>query len=454
LILAAVRAATGNSIDRIVAGTILSGALLHVAGAAFATRLAFRVTQSAASASSAGVLLALATPLTCASFSGMEVPLTGLLLLLAVDAFVAGAWTRTGIFGALSFLSRPESGAVVLLLLGLSVFARLPARHERHGAGLTRPLIRIASPFLLAGALLAGGHLWASGTFLPATYHGKTDPSLPDLPRRLTVVLGAILPRVPALTAGLGWFAILGFLPLRGERATLPKLAPLCAGFTFLLANALVIDPVDPAAFYHVRYLLPAVPLLLTGLAIGAHELGKRLPGSSSARTLRPDQLPILVLLMLAFAGASIETLPQSRRFHNDVRNINEVQRSIGDWLRGQLVPGTWIAASDAGAVRYFSELPTIDVLGLNTPAMLAGSRTFVDEHPVAAIAIMPAWFRSPDMELVEVVYRAETRDYTVTSNPQMGVQLVLRAKRGAAPNAPRIRFVGFRNFEIRLSAG
>jgi hypothetical protein len=289
---------------------------------------------------------------------------------------------------------------------------------------------------------------------LPATYHGKTVPSLADLPRRLTVVFGAILPRVPPLTAGLGWLALLGFLPPRGERASLSKLAPLFAGFTFLLANAALIDPVDPAAFYHVRYLLPATPLLLTGLAIGAHELGKRLAGARATRTSPREHAPTFALLAIAFAGASLETLPQSRHFHNDVRNINEVQRNIGDWFRAQLAPGTWIAASDAGAVRYFSELPTIDVLGLNTSEMLSGSAAFVDQHPVAAIAIMPAWFRSPDMQRLEVAYRAETRDYAVTSNPQMAVQVVLRAKPDVAPSSPRIRFVGFRNFEIRLGAG
>jgi hypothetical protein len=38
----------------------------------------------------------------------------------------------------------------------------------------------------------------------------------------------------------------------------------------------------------------------------------------------------------------------------------------VGDWLAGAVRPGTWIAVNPAGALPYFSRLPTIDMLGLN----------------------------------------------------------------------------------------
>ncbi|MGH2570091.1 MAG: hypothetical protein ACRDGR_02620, partial [bacterium] len=172
-----------------------------------------------------------------------------------------------------------------------------------------------------------------------------------------------------------------------------------------------------------------------------AHRLGARLGRAAAA--------PLGLLVIVSAIEAAVTVGPESRHFHGDVRNINEVQRRIGEWLGTQVPPGRWIAASDAGAIRYFSKLPTIDVLGLNTPEMLRGEESFVREHPVDAIAFLPAWFRAEGDEL-EVVFRAQTSGYRVTSNPAMATQIVARAKPGAgdAPNV-RVRFVGYRSFEL-----
>ncbi len=151
---------------------------------------------------------------------------------------------------------------------------------------------------------------------------------------------------------------------------------------------------------------------------------------------------------------------PVSRHLHNDVRNINEVQRAIGEHLGATLPPGTPIAASDAGAIRYFSDLPTIDVIGLNTPEMLEFDERFVSEHPVAMLAILPAWFRSQEADRLEATFEARTERYTVTGNPSMAAQVVLRARgaarvdgdggsRAARSGPVRARFVGFHRFAL-----
>jgi len=139
-----------------------------------------------------------------------------------------------------------------------------------------------------------------------------------------------------------------------------------------------------------------------------------------------------------------------SRHYHNDVRNINEVQRAIGEHLAATIPAGRWIAASDAGAIRYFSQLPTIDVIGLNTPEMLRNDESFVREHPVHAIAFLPAWFRA-EGDVLGGVFRAHTDDYTVTSNPAMATQVVARARAGGPDDGAtvRVRFTGFRSFEL-----
>jgi len=126
------------------------------------------------------------------------------------------------------------------------------------------------------------------------------------------------------------------------------------------------------------------------------------------------------------------------------------VQRRIGTWLGQNLPAGTWVASSDAGAVRYFSRLPVVDVLGLNTPEMLQPTDEFLRAHPVAAVVLLPAWFRGLDEETTMAVFGAQTEDYTVTGNPNMGTQIVLAARPGAAAGGPaRVRFVGFRPFAV-----
>ena len=109
---------------------------------------------------------------------------------------------------------------------------------------------------------------------------------------------------------------------------------------------------------------VPSAPILLVALAVGADALGSRFPK-------RLEVVPGVVLLLIALVGTLRTAGPQSRHYHSDVRNINEVQRQIGEWLASHAAPDVWIAATDAGAVRYFSDLKTIDVMGLNTPEML-----------------------------------------------------------------------------------
>jgi hypothetical protein len=408
---------------------ILAGAALHVATVAAGGSLAERVTRSRLAGGAAGALIALATPWAAASFSGMEVALTGLLLVLALRALTARAWRTAGLWLALAGLARPEVAAVTMLAALFAI---------RRGSDALR---RVAAPSVLAAAAIAAHHLWASGSPLPSTFLAKTSTDPEALPGRVATAVGELLARVPPLTAGIGWIAALG-LAGRDVRAAVPRALPFLAGVAFLLANLLVLDPVDPAAFYHLRYVLPAVPLLLVGLAIGAHQLGARLGRAAAA--------PLAALLLLSAIEAAATIGPESRHFHGDVRNINEVQRRIGEWLGAQVPAGRWIAASDAGAIRYFSRLPTIDVLGLNTPEMLRGSESFVREHPVEAIALMPAWFRA-EGDALEGVFRAQTSDYRVTSNPSMATQIVARAKPGGAgdPPAVRVRFVGYRSFEL-----
>lgn len=438
--LAPLHAAAGRDPGSLVAAVMILGAALHLAGVAAAGALALRLTGDHRTAVGAGALVALATPWAAAAYSGMEVQLTGLTLLLGLAAAAAGRWTAAGVWLAFAALARPEA-AVVTGAIALLAPWLVPGTRPRDA------LPRLLLPSVIGGAAVAAHHLWASGSPLPATFAAKSAASLAALPARAAIALRDILPAVPPFAGGVAWLALGGLFPARGSRRALPRLAlPALAGGAFLLANLLLIDPVDPRAFYHRRYLLPAVPLLLVGLAVGAHGWQARLRGRLAA-------LPLAALVALAGIGAARTVEPESRHLHNDVRNINEVQRHLGEWLGENVPPGTRIASSDAGAVRYFSRLPVLDVLGLNTPEMLEPTDEFLRANPVAAVVLLPAWFRGLDEDKTAIVHGARTEGYTVTGNPSMATQIVLAARPGAAAEGPvRVRFVGFRPFAVDLA--
>jgi hypothetical protein len=433
-----------ESIGPRVAAVFALGAVFHLACVVAGSRIVARVTSDSVAAAVGGTLIALAVPLAAAAFSGMEVTLTAFLLLAGVGAVLRGSPLCAGITFGLAFLARPESAVVAAL--AFVYLAALPSSSRFSN------LARFVVPIGIVVSLWMAYQLAVTGSPLPSTYHAKSALRLADLPTRLVTVVTRILPTVPPLAAGLGWFALAGYFVDRGRSPSLrPQLLPLGAGIAYLAANVAIIAPADPGAFYHVRYVLPAVPALLVGLAIGASLLGARLPE-------KMKNAPALVLVGLAVVGAAVAVGDQSRHLHNDVRNINEVQRAIGERLGRTEPPGTWIGASDAGAVRYFSRLPTIDVIGLNTPQMLERDEAFIEAHPVSALAIMPAWFRVAGGEGLVVDFQATTSDYTVTSNPGMGTQLVVSVRGNRADPPRRIRFIGFRTFELdfvpRLAIG
>ena len=423
------------SIDATVAAVFALGVVFHLACVIAGARLVARLTADSVAAAVGGLLIALATPLAVAAFSGMEVALTCFLLLAGVSAVASANPLLAGVTFALAFLARPESAVVAAL--AFTYLAASPSRSR------LSDLARFALPIGIVVALWMAYQLAVSGSPLPSTYHAKSALRLTYLPSRIATVATRILPTVPPLAAGLGWFALAGyFVDRRRSPALGLRLLPLGAGIAYLVANVAIIAPRDPAAFYHVRYVLPAVPGLLVGLAIGASSLGVRLPE-------KMKNVPLLVLLGLSVVGAARSVSHQSWHLHNDVRNINEVQRAVGERLAQTEPPGTWIAASDAGAVRYFSGLPTIDVMGLNTPQMLEHDEAFIRAHPVSTLVVMPTWFWVTAGEGLEVDFRATTEDYTVTSDRTMGTQLVVSV-RGSRTDPPRrIRFGGVDTFDL-----
>jgi hypothetical protein len=435
----------GGDGDRTVVIVYLMGAGLHLTGLLLLARLVLELTGSRGAAAIAGGLGACSGPLAFAAFSGMEVALTAALVLAAVLASVRHAWGLAGLWLALGALARPEAVAVSLACF---VFAGWATQHavvrER-----VRVLTRLTWPSVVLGGLIVAHALRATGRALPATFYMKQNGSLGELGDRVLVAFAGLLGDVPPLETAICWLALAGLVIPGRIRSPGPRGAlflPVLAALGFVLANTLLIAPV-PDVFYHLRYLLPAVPLLIAGIVVGAFELGRI---GTYARSPRLAHVPVLIVLGLGAMQGVATAGPDSRRLHNDIRNIHEVQRALGEWIAAHTEPGTWIATGDAGAVRYFGDRPTIDVMGLNTPEFY-WTPGWTEARPIAAFVMLPCWFHPRPPPELHVVATARTERYTVTTNPCMEVQVVVTCTGEAT--VP-LAFVGVRSFTLSCRPG
>jgi len=83
--------------------------------------------------------------------------------------------------------------------------------------------------------------------------------------------------------------------------------------------------------------------------------------------------LPVvaLFLLLACFSGYPSELEQSTSKFAWNCQNINEVQVEIGKWIKRNAPRDATLLAVDAGAIRYWGERKTIDVMGLNNHALL-----------------------------------------------------------------------------------
>jgi hypothetical protein len=202
----------------------------------------------------------------------------------------------------------------------------------------------------------------------------------------------------------------------------------------YLLGSLVLIPPTDPAAFYHIRYLLPSVPLLFTGTAI----IFSSFLRASFANTRKGLIYPVLAPLLTFFLVITISGLKfWTTKFSRDCRNINEVQVALGDAISHAFSQEARVGTIDAGAVRYFGRRYTYDLMGLNTK-IIANSAS--KKNALDALVLMPAWVRSAAPSGLAPVAVRETADYHVTSNPGMNRQVIYVCRSGSSATLQEMR--------------
>ncbi|MFW9800484.1 MAG: hypothetical protein ACFFD9_08610, partial [Candidatus Thorarchaeota archaeon] len=102
---------------------------------------------------------------------------------------------------------------------------------------------------------------------------------------------------------------------------------------------------------------------------------------------------------LLLIAPSTLGYVDQADLYGNSIKNINDQQVEIGKWLQENTPVDAVIAMVDAGAIAFFSNRTTIDLVGLTTPDMVHLNMTprekliYIRERGSNYLVTFDAWF-------------------------------------------------------------
>lgn len=339
-------------------------------------------------------LLAFSKPflLYTAQGSGMETALFSALLLAAMLAFARRRWALAGALTALAMLTRPDGvvlAGVYSAFVAWGVYRRRLPRRSLWYIGA-------------AGALFAPyfvGRWLYYGYPLPNTFYVKVGGSAGQIARGalylwefcrkyLLAISGACgaLAAVWALRRRQGSSGVYAFAvgvkdaDKRGQTRAAPAdaagaldLLPIAA---FTGAFLLYVVAVGGDWMYGYRFFVPVLPPLAILSVAGAAALF-----AGRARVLRHAYVALVAVALVAAAripdqsdSGGVALAP------NDTVRFTRRYRAAGRLINALTAPDASVAVEAAGALPYYAERPTIDMLGLNdayiahTPAQPSGA--------------------------------------------------------------------------------
>lgn len=314
------------------------------------------------------LLLAVSPTFGFAQVSGMEVPLAAACAVWALERLAAERLWAAGLLLAAAALARPEMAVLVMVVA---------AAHLRPW----RSLIPLLAPAAVAAALWSAYCLAVTGHPLPNTFYAKAHGGgLSSVWHLLTGVV-ADMPLVASVTGALLWVggAVVLVVGRLGEPApgrlgvSAPRrLGAIVVAAPLLFAAAVGASRQMPARageyFYWLRWALPVEPLYFVTAAVG---LGALWSLPSLAPAIRRGAAVLLAVGVLAAVPGRLAD--RAEQYAWNCANMEEVQVAMGRWVADNVAPSETVLVNDAGAIRYFGQRRTIDLIGLNTHELLFG---------------------------------------------------------------------------------
>lgn len=410
----------GQTPGMVVLLTKLLGFALHIAAAVVLYFALGSATESAALRVVGAGLVACDPDMVAAAVSGMEIPLATLAACGVLLAARRGGFLAYAALCTITPWARPELG-VLCFAIPVALFLRRD--HRRLRTTLAAAVCGTAISF----GLLALRNLAVSGRPLPATFYAKVGQASDSLLAGQLLGFGQLLDGLAIVDSSV----LLTLLGVVAAAVVVSKdggddvaaAAAFASALLFFAISFVLVPPVDPGAFYHQRYVLPTVPLLVGAVPQLAHRL--------IASCLRPAHHRVARLAVLTLLVASVLVGSSTRypRLANDARNIDDVQVAIGRVLANAPASDVvWV--TDAGAIRYFGNGFVVDLIGLNTPEMLGpDAQAYLDAHPPRYIEIVPGWMRLDEAssQKLEAQHFTPSTPYTVTGFLEMSSQWLAR---------------------------
>lgn len=304
----------------------------------------------------AGLLLAATGPFVAWSVGGLEACLLGLLLVLCLRYLVleeqkpAALWSWSAVTALLVALTRPEAIGLVALIWAWLVVQTVLRRRT------WRSLLAWSATVALGFGLFLGWRYLMYQDLIPAPVYAKRSTLRDQLAAgvfRLSPLLSewnVVLGMLAAGTVG----ALVGAWARRWQIALMATLVACYSAFVVAAGG-------DWMPLY--RYLVPIMPLaalLIGGGSVALVErFGAGLPAAARG---------LLAATLVAAPLLQIGTWTEQRRAGaiDAATSTWKPPMELGKYLASIDDGRTSIALIDAGAIAYYSGVPTIDLFGLN----------------------------------------------------------------------------------------
>jgi len=321
------------------------------------------------------LLLALDPVIGFSQISGMEVCLAAAFLLGAILMQVRDRFFAAGLLSSAAYLTRPETIVILPILFFTFMFQAKSLRLSRQKI---LNLAHLIVPTLVAMILWGSYCFIVNGHPLPNTFYVKFYHH--DILEGIARTFGTIVLSLSALSLHAGKVLyLIGAIALAIRIRT--RIIPvLILPYVFLVAVGATryMPPGSGAYFYWLRYTVPALPFLFIPIAAGLYSFWnspswfqKRASRNVSPSLRVTVKILTIVLLIMCFLGYPKQLIFRKHQFAWNCQNINEVQVTAGLWIKQNLAIDQSVMTTDAGAILYFGNRRTIDLLGLNNSKVL-----------------------------------------------------------------------------------